>query len=508
MSRIFSFIVAVIIIGVSVAVATFLVSLAPEPARSEPPPQIPFAQTGLVLSESGAIPVYGAGTVRPSAEVDITPQVGGKIVWVEPGFQSGGRVEAGQTIFRIEEADYLYRVQEAEANLAAHRVSLLEEQEEAAIARAEYESYSDRQGDTASPSAASPLTLREPQLDAVRAALKRDEARLADARLALSRTRVTAPFDGFVRNESVDVGQIVSPGQAVGRLFAADAVEVVLPLSDNDAALIPGLWKLQAGDEEAQVSALVVTRYGDSSYAWEGYVDRGEVSLDEQTRTIDVIVRVPEPFSAGFPVGRSGTVGGSPPLLVGEFVEVEIQGMSMDGYFKIARAALHPGDEVWAVNGNGVVSIIPVQVLQRADDEVFVTGDLESGQAVITGGIQFATEGMRVRPAKSSLLHMIDFIDQKLGEGAPTRSAVIEGAKGRFRPILLTSVTTFLGFTPLILETSIQAQFLVPFAASLGFGIMITTGILMMLVPALYTIHLRLISPREKSGIPAASTHI
>ena len=346
MSRIFSFVVAVIIIGVSVAVATFLVSLAPEPARSEPPQQIPFAQTGLVLSESGAIPVYGAGTVRPSAEVDITPQVGGKIVWVEPGFQSGERVEAGQTIFRIEEADYLYRVQEAEANLAAHRVSLLEEQEEAAIARAEYERYSDRQGDTASPSAASPLTLREPQLDAVRAALKRDEARLADARLALSRTRVTAPFDGFVRNESVDVGQIVSPGQAVGRLFAADAVEVVLPLSDNDAALIPGLWKLQAGDEEAQVSALVVTRYGDSSYAWEGYVDRGEVSLDEQTRTIDVIVRVPEPFSAGFPVGRSGTVGGSPPLLVGEFVEVEIQSMSMDGYFKIARAALHPGDEV------------------------------------------------------------------------------------------------------------------------------------------------------------------
>ena len=99
-------------------------------------------------------------------------------------------------------------------------------------------------------------------------------------------------------------------------------------------------------------------------------------------------------------------------------------------------------------------------------------------------------------------LVMIDFIDQKLGEGAPTRSAVIEGAKGRFRPILLTSVTTFLGFTPLILETSIQAQFLVPFAASLGFGILITTAILMLLVPALYTIHLRLISPRKEHSVP------
>ena len=92
-------------------------------------------------------------------------------------------------------------------------------------------------------------------------------------------------------------------------------------------------------------------------------------------------------------------------------------------------------------------------------------------------------------------LVMIDFIDQKLREGAPVRTAIIDGAKGRFRPILLTSVTTFLGFTPLILERSIQAQFLVPFAASLGFGIMITTAILMLVVPALYTIHVRLHSP-------------
>ena len=397
MSRIFSFISAVIIIGVSVAIATFLVSLAPEPVRSEPPPQIPFAQTGLVTAGSGAIPVYGAGTVRPSAEVDIAPQVGGKIVWVEPGFQSGGRIEAGQTIFHIEETDYLYRVQEAEANLAARRVALLEEQEKAAIARAEYERFSDRQGDTVAPSAASPLTLREPQLNAARAALKRDQARLAEAKLALTRTRVTAPFDGFVREEFVDMGQIVSPGQTVGRLFAADAVEVIVPLSDTNAALIPGLWELRAGDEDPRIEALVVARHGEASYAWEGYVDRGETSLDKRTRTIDVVVRVPDPFSAGFPVGRSAAVGGNPPLLVGGFVEVEIQGLTMEGYFKVPRAALQPGNEVWSVNANGLVSIVPVQVLQRADDEVFVTGDLESGQAVITGGIQFATEGMVVR---------------------------------------------------------------------------------------------------------------
>ena len=97
-------------------------------------------------------------------------------------------------------------------------------------------------------------------------------------------------------------------------------------------------------------------------------------------------------------------------------------------------------------------------------------------------------------------LVMIDFIDQELEEGMPAQTAIIEGAKGRFRPIMLTSVTTFLGFTPLILERAIQAQFLIPFAASLGFGILITTAILMMIVPALYAIHLHLISLRSNTS--------
>ena len=396
MSRMISVATAVGIIGVSVALAAFLISLAPEPSRTEPPPQIPFAQTGLVTARSGPIPVYGAGTVRPSAAVDIVPQVGGKIVWVDPEFRSGGQVRASQTIFRIEEADYLYRVQEAKANLAARRVALLEERERAEIARIQYELYSTSQGNADSTVAARPLTLREPQLNAARAALKREEVRLADANLALSRTRVIAPFDGFVREESVEVGQIVSAGQTVGRLFASNAVEVVVPLSDSNAALIPRLWEREARDETPRVAARVVAQYGNRRYAWEGYVDRAEAFLDAQTRTVDVIVRVPNPFSPRVPIGQTAVASGAQPLLVGEFVEVEIDGREMDSYFMVPRASLQPGNEVWSVK-DGVVNIVPVHVLQRADNEVLVTGALEHGLAVITGGIQFTTEGMPVQ---------------------------------------------------------------------------------------------------------------
>jgi multidrug efflux pump subunit AcrB len=85
-------------------------------------------------------------------------------------------------------------------------------------------------------------------------------------------------------------------------------------------------------------------------------------------------------------------------------------------------------------------------------------------------------------------LVMIDFINEERARGRPAREAIVYGAKKRFRPILLTSVTTFLGVSPLVFEKSLQAQFLIPMAASLGFGILFATGILMLLVPALATL--------------------
>ena len=397
MSRLTSFLVAGGILGVSVALAALLISLAPEPTRTEQPPQVPFVQTGQVTAGSGPIPVFGSGTVRPSAEIDVVPQVGGRVVWVAQGFQSGGRIAAGDTLFRIEEVDYRYRLQEAEANLAASQLALLQEEEQASIARAQHDLYTSRQGNASSPDAPNPLALREPQLKAARAALDRDEARLAEANRALSRTHVTAPFDGFVQEESVEVGRVVGAGQPVARVFAADAVEIAVPLSDSDAALIPGLWSLRAGDRNRRVPARVSARFGEGSYAWSGYVDRGEPYLDRQTRTIDVIVRVPDPFRSGQPADETAGPGGSPPLLVGKYVEVEINGLERDDYYLVPRAALQSGNEVWIVRDGGAVHIVPVQVLQRTGDKVYVTGDLENGQAVITGGIRFTTEGMRVQ---------------------------------------------------------------------------------------------------------------
>jgi multidrug efflux pump subunit AcrB len=85
-------------------------------------------------------------------------------------------------------------------------------------------------------------------------------------------------------------------------------------------------------------------------------------------------------------------------------------------------------------------------------------------------------------------LLLIDFANSRRREGTGLFDALIQACRRRLRPILLTSLTTFFGLTPMILETSVQAQFLIPMAISLAFGVMFATGITLIFIPALYYI--------------------
>ena len=85
-------------------------------------------------------------------------------------------------------------------------------------------------------------------------------------------------------------------------------------------------------------------------------------------------------------------------------------------------------------------------------------------------------------------LIMIDFANKKRKKGESVFDAIHEAGLRRFRPIILTTLTTFGGLTPIILETSIQATQLIPMAISLGFGIVFATSIILVLVPCLYMI--------------------
>ena len=85
-------------------------------------------------------------------------------------------------------------------------------------------------------------------------------------------------------------------------------------------------------------------------------------------------------------------------------------------------------------------------------------------------------------------LVLIDRINRLREEGRDVLSSLLQAGEDRFRPIILTSLTTFVGLLPIMSETSVQAQFLIPMVTSLAFGVLFATGVTLVLVPALYLI--------------------
>jgi multidrug efflux pump subunit AcrB len=127
-----------------------------------------------------------------------------------------------------------------------------------------------------------------------------------------------------------------------------------------------------------------------------------------------------------------------------------------------------------------VMSIIPFSVIGAIGGHAIMGLSLSISSAM---GV-LALIGVVVNDS----LVLVDYTNKRVKEGLPIAQAIRIAGKVRFRPILLTSLTTFAGLTPLIMEKSTQAQFLIPMAVSLGFGILFATLITLFLIPTFYLI--------------------
>ena len=422
------FLLATGLLAASVGGAAALWLLRAQPEPQEPPPQAPYVELAHARATAEPLVVEGNGIVQPRAEIALSPQVGGRVEYVHPALVSGGAFSAGEVLVRIEDEDYRSRVRQAEATVAQRDVDLQRAREEARIARQELSNLRDRhesgrgadgiEGDFvpsggegtdgaaavgASGEGVSPLALRQPQIQAAEAALQAARAERADATLALDRTTIEAPFSGRVRSEDVDVGQYVQPGAELARIYADDVVEVVVPLTGDRAALIPDLWSLPDGAR--RVAASVSAEVGGRRHVWDGYVHRAKGFIDERSRTVNVVVRVADPFAPGRPAASAGagpSHGTRPPLLVGTYATVRIEGQGPDRYLSIPAAALRRGEEGWALrqgdDGQLRLEIVPAEVILRTGDRVAVRAPrLPDGALLVTSTLPAVTDGMAVR---------------------------------------------------------------------------------------------------------------
>ena len=97
---------------------------------------------------------------------------------------------------------------------------------------------------------------------------------------------------------------------------------------------------------------------------------------------------------------------------------------------------------------------------------------------------------------------LIDFINHRVKPGEDLDAALIDAGRRRFRPVLLTSATTIAGLLPILLERSFQAQLLIPMATSLGFGLMMTTALVLVMIPTFYRIYSELVGQEVHPSHP------
>ncbi|MGB1655782.1 MAG: efflux RND transporter periplasmic adaptor subunit [Longimicrobiales bacterium] len=380
-------ILPVLILGGGLLAAFSLVASRPVPERIATPRLAPMVTTETLAPRDAPLLVEGTGTVRPTSEITLSAEVGGRVVMVSPKLVRGGAFAIGDTLLKIDDRSYRNAVSIARAEVEQRRVDVALAAQNQAIAQREYELLRQRLGSAApaDTSLAAQLARQQPQYEAAQASLYRAEAQLADAELSLTRSVVVAPFAGRVRSETVDIGQFISPGQAVAEIYGTDAVEVDISLSTRQAALIDDLW---SENEQVRIPATVRAEFGGAWHEWEGFVEHASGALDETTRTVEVVIRIPSPFAAA---------DARPPLLIGSYVRADIIGRAVGAHYAVPRSALREGSTVWAVTEEGTLVSRPVRVIQEIQDTVFVRADMAAAPRIVISDLSVMTEGMEVR---------------------------------------------------------------------------------------------------------------
>ncbi|MFC6198950.1 efflux RND transporter periplasmic adaptor subunit [Ponticaulis profundi] len=325
--------------------------------------------------------VSSQGEVRPRREISISPQISGRVSSVSPSFIDGAFVRQGEILFRIEDADYQLARIRAQSQVASAEQGLVREQAESDIARRDWEELG-----TGDPS---PLALREPQLAEARASLEAAKAQLRDAELALERTIIRAPFDGRVRTKEVDLGQYVSPGQELGRIFGTDIAEVTLPLNDDELGRLGLSLAFEESADNRGPAVTFTTNVAGQPRTWKGRVTRTSAAVDPATRLVSAIATVDDPFGEG--------ADGDAPLAPGLFVSAEIEGQMLHDVLMAPRPALRKRDQIFIANpDDSTMSIRTVDVVYTSPEGVYVRSGVEAGEYAITSPIQAPFDGMKI----------------------------------------------------------------------------------------------------------------
>lgn len=392
-----SAVLVVLVLALGAGAFMLLVKTKPEPETKNREDLGALVEVQSVTPTNQRLRVSAQGTVIAARQVVMQPEVSGRIVHQHAELVPGGRFKKGTTLVRVDARDYALALKQHQASVDRALLDLEVERSRKEIAKREWEIIGE--DELATPKGKA-LALRKPQLKTAEASLRSAKSARATARLALGRTTVVAPFNAMVTQESVDVGQLVTPATPLATLVGTDEfwVRVSVPVDKLSSISVPGLGGSKEGSK-----ATIWQEIGGERVERTGRVIRLMGDLDPVGRMARVLVQIDDPLGLQAPEPSKGGKGeqdpvaaSALPMLLGSYVHVDIEGHSMEEVSELPRSALREGNRVFFFE-NDKLAIREVDVVWRRRQTVLIRGGISANDRVVTSLLPTPVAGMKLR---------------------------------------------------------------------------------------------------------------
>ncbi len=410
-----------IVLLVCIAIAIFLIKSAPEAKRRPHKPVVPVVEVFEIEAADYQVVVESQGTVMPHIQSTLVSEVTGRVIEVAANFRNGRFFALNEVLVRVDPAEYQLALANIEASLAGATARLVElattaenlkkseeiEKQHLDLAERQFRRHSKlrKQGTVAQSvleqsereyllrraslqNLQNSLQLIPAQRRVLEAELKLKETQRGTADLNLARTQVVAPYAGRVLEKHVDIGQSVTKGTVLATLYATDAVEVRLPISDQKAQFLI----TAEGEHESPLSVTLSTNLAGQIYQWQGRIVRTEGAIAPRTRQQFLVARVETP---------QPNISTSQTLKIGQFVEAKIPGQRLSNVYILPRKALRAGGEVLIIGADNRIEHRLIKPIWGDKESVVVRDGLAVGERISLTALPYAPDGAQVEVGSS-----------------------------------------------------------------------------------------------------------
>ncbi|MCK8086781.1 HlyD family secretion protein [Vibrio sp. 1CM8B] len=374
----------------------------------------------------------GFGKVVPKVEWKAIAEVTGQIVYRHPDLEKGQVIPAGTVVLKVDPLDYELKLIQAEADLKSSQTSLAKlnqeednlnqtlkiEKNRLVISNKELQRKQDlrKKGLTSQSDVdlqqQSALSQQKLVLDiANQIALMPDEKRVAEAVIkvnvskvkeaqrSLDKTTITLPRAMRIAQVYIEQNQVVNIQQEMFIAHGINVMEVEAQLSIHDMQTLASSFNQFPRDAagipnpyEAPIKASIQLNSGNLNLSWPAKVARISETVDENQATAGIILEIAQDYSQLQPDSAT-------PLVNGMFVKAEIEGIANLSWV-VPERALH-GDKVYLMDDNQRLQVVNVEVLYRRDNQVVVSGELQTGDKLVLNDVLPAIEGMLLKESNS-----------------------------------------------------------------------------------------------------------